>query len=89
MPITVASRSKAWTIFAHSNAGIVGSNPIEGMDVWVLLFYVYVVLYVGSGLASGSSGVQKSYRLFIGLSNWEVARIQRKDCRAIGSWVGG
>jgi hypothetical protein len=27
IPITVTARSKAWTIFSHSNAGIVGSNP--------------------------------------------------------------
>jgi hypothetical protein len=33
MPITVAARSKAWTVFARSNAGIVVSNPTRGMDV--------------------------------------------------------
>jgi hypothetical protein len=26
-PITVASRSKAWCVFVHSNVGIVGLNP--------------------------------------------------------------
>jgi hypothetical protein len=35
MPITAAARSKACTVFARSNAGIVGSNPIQGMDVCV------------------------------------------------------
>jgi hypothetical protein len=34
----VAARSKAWTIFVRSNAGIVGSNPIQGMRVCVHLF---------------------------------------------------
>jgi hypothetical protein len=34
-PITVAARSKAWYIFARSNAGMVGSNPTQGMDVCV------------------------------------------------------
>jgi hypothetical protein len=34
-PITVAARSKAWTVFARSNTGIVGSNPSQGMDVCV------------------------------------------------------
>jgi hypothetical protein len=38
--ITVAGRSKAWTVFARSNAGIVGSNPTQGMDVCVRLFSV-------------------------------------------------
>jgi hypothetical protein len=31
-PITVAAQCKAWTVFARSNAGIVGSNPTQGMD---------------------------------------------------------
>jgi hypothetical protein len=29
VPVTVAERSKAWTVFARSDAGIVGSNPTE------------------------------------------------------------
>jgi hypothetical protein len=33
--------------------GIVGSNPTHGMDVCVRLFCVFVVLCVGSGLATG------------------------------------
>jgi hypothetical protein len=36
---------------ARSNAGIVGSNPTQGMDV--RLFCVHVVLCVGRGLATG------------------------------------
>jgi hypothetical protein len=40
MPVTVAEQSKAWSVFARSEAGIVGSNPIQGMDVW----YVYVFI---------------------------------------------
>jgi hypothetical protein len=36
--ITVAARSKAWTVFARSNIDIVGSNPTGGMDVCVRLF---------------------------------------------------
>jgi hypothetical protein len=51
MPITVAERSKAWTIFARSDAGIVGSNPTE---VWMFV-YVYSVCVLGSGLAIGWS----------------------------------
>jgi hypothetical protein len=31
-PTTVVARSKAWTVLARSNAGIVGSNPTQGMD---------------------------------------------------------
>jgi hypothetical protein len=57
-PITVAARSKAWTVFARSNAGIVGLNPTRHMDVCVCLFYVSVVLCVDSGLATGWSPTQ-------------------------------
>jgi hypothetical protein len=38
LPITVAVRSNACTVFARSNAGIVGSNPTQGMDVCMSLF---------------------------------------------------
>jgi hypothetical protein len=33
MPMTVAEWSKARTVFARLDAGIVGSNPTQGMDV--------------------------------------------------------
>jgi hypothetical protein len=33
VPVTVAERSKAWTVFARADAGTVGSNPPQGMDV--------------------------------------------------------
>jgi hypothetical protein len=45
MPITVAAGSKSWTVFARLNAGIVGSNPSQGMDVCLRLFCVCVVLH--------------------------------------------
>jgi hypothetical protein len=32
---SVAARSKAWIVFARSNAGIVGSNTTEGMGAFV------------------------------------------------------
>jgi hypothetical protein len=32
-PVTVTERSKACTVFARSEAGLVGSNPIPAMDV--------------------------------------------------------
>jgi hypothetical protein len=43
---------------ALSNAGIVGSNHTQGMDVCVRLFCVCIVMSVGSGLATGWSPVQ-------------------------------
>jgi hypothetical protein len=50
MPITVAARSKAWTVFGHS-------NHTPGMDVCVS-YPVRVVLYVASGIATGWSPIQ-------------------------------
>jgi hypothetical protein len=32
-PVTLAERSKACTVFARLEAGIVSSNPTQGMDV--------------------------------------------------------
>jgi hypothetical protein len=40
LPITVAAWSKAWTLFARSNTGIVGSNPTRGLDVCVHSMFV-------------------------------------------------
>jgi hypothetical protein len=38
LPVKVAARSKACTstVFVRSNAGIVGSNPAQGLDVCVV-----------------------------------------------------
>jgi hypothetical protein len=40
-PVTVDERSKAWTVFARSDAGIVGLNPTQEMDVWCV--YVFIL----------------------------------------------
>jgi hypothetical protein len=55
---TVAARSRAWTVFARSNTGVVSSSPTQGTVVCVRLFCVYVVPCVDSGLATGWSPVQ-------------------------------
>jgi hypothetical protein len=52
-PITAAATSKVWTVYARSNADIMGSNPTQGMDACVC-----VVLCVGSGLSTGQALVQ-------------------------------
>jgi hypothetical protein len=45
LPITVAARSKAWTVSASSNAGIVGSNPNQSMGVCIVCFYSVFLLF--------------------------------------------
>jgi hypothetical protein len=59
-PVTVAERSKACTVFARSEAGIVGSNPSQSMDVWCVceFFCVCVVMCSGRGFATAWSPVQ-------------------------------
>jgi hypothetical protein len=44
MPVTVAARSKAWTVFARSDYEIVGSSPTQGMDVWCVYAFILFVL---------------------------------------------
>jgi hypothetical protein len=44
--ITVAARSKAWTVFVRSDAGIAGSNSIQGMDVCIVRVYFVFVFCV-------------------------------------------
>jgi hypothetical protein len=39
-PVTVTERSEASTVFARSEAGIVGSNPTKGMDVWCVYLFI-------------------------------------------------
>jgi hypothetical protein len=82
-PITVAVRSKAWTVFACLNTGIVGSNPTQGMDVCIMCLFCVCVLYLGRGLATGWSPVQESHRLRIGSRNRKNGQGPTKGCRAI------
>jgi hypothetical protein len=39
-PVTVAALSKAWTLFARSDARIVGSNPTQDMIVWCVHAFI-------------------------------------------------
>jgi hypothetical protein len=47
LAITVAAQPKAWTVVAHSNTGILGSNRTQVTDVCTF------ILCVGSGLMTG------------------------------------
>jgi hypothetical protein len=46
MPVTVAERSKAYTAFARSEAGIVGSKPTQGTIVQCLCMCVRFSVFV-------------------------------------------
>jgi hypothetical protein len=75
-PITVAARSRAWTVFARSNTGIVGSNPT--LKAWISVLCAFI-LCVGRGLATGWSPIQGVLRT--------VYRIKAKaQQRAVEPW---
>jgi hypothetical protein len=44
MPVTVDERSKECTLFARTEAGIVSSNPTQGVDVWCVCVDSVIVL---------------------------------------------
>jgi hypothetical protein len=44
-PVTIAERSKLCTVFARSEAGIGGSNPTYGMDVWFVYVFILCLCY--------------------------------------------
>jgi hypothetical protein len=82
MTIIVAARFKVRTVFAHPNAGIVGSHPTRGTDASVRLFCVCAVLCVGSGLATGWSPVQRvqsTVNVIKKLKKWPSSRADHSD----------
>jgi hypothetical protein len=65
VPVTVAERSKACTVFARSEDGTVGSNPTQGMDVWCLCMCgAFSCVYVqAQALRRADHPPKKFYRL--------------------------
>jgi hypothetical protein len=68
LPITMTLLSKARTVFARSNTGIVGSNSTRIMHVCVHLFSV-LHMFVAA-LRRDDPTSKQSCRLCVGLRNW-------------------
>jgi hypothetical protein len=90
LPITVTARSEAWTLFSRSNAGIMGSNPNQGMDVCILCVYSVFLLFCVqvAALRRADHSSRESYRLC--KKDYEIeSRGQgpTKGCRAIDEWL--
>jgi hypothetical protein len=71
----VAARSKAWTVFARSNTVVLDSNPIRGIDVFIICIYsvfVWSCMQVAA-LRRADPLSKESYQLCpsIGLRNWK------------------
>jgi hypothetical protein len=80
----VAARSKAWTVFARSNAGIWVRIPIEAwMSVCVYSLFVLFCMYLAD-LWRADPPSKESYSVCIGLRNWKSGQCT-KSCRAIES----
>jgi hypothetical protein len=62
--MTVVAQSQAWTVFARSNSGIVGSNPTQGMDICVCVYSAFVLSSVQvAALRRADHSSKESYRL--------------------------
>jgi hypothetical protein len=83
LPITVAARSKTWTVFVPSDAGAVGSNPTRVMDVCVRLFCVCAALSIGRGLATGWYPVQGVLPTLFRIKELKKRPSRKKGYRAI------
>jgi hypothetical protein len=75
----------AWTIFARCNAGIVGSNPTQGMDVCVCVYSVFVLSCVQvTALRQAVPPSKESYRLCKkDYENEEEARAQQRALESL------
>jgi hypothetical protein len=51
--LTVAALSEPQNVFSGSNTGVVVRNPLEVQMFVFTIYSVFVVLYVGRGLATG------------------------------------
>jgi hypothetical protein len=85
VPITVATRSKAWTVFARSTLGSWIRIPLKAW-MFVYVYSVFVLSCVGSGLATGWSPVQLVLPNVLGLRNWsETKRFIDALCFKVGA----
>jgi hypothetical protein len=64
--ITVTAQPETQNFFVRSNTGIVGSNPIRGVNVYLLFFFA-VLSRVAIGLADGLHDTStEPYQLSVG-----------------------
>jgi hypothetical protein len=85
LSITVGAWSKARTVFARSNAGIVDSNPTRGVDVCIVCIYSVFVLFCVQveDLRRADSPSKQSHRLCIVSYNWKCGQWPTNGCIAI------
>jgi hypothetical protein len=76
----MTARSEAWTVFVRSNAGIVCSNPTQGMDVSIVCIYSVSELFCVQLETLQRAGLPstESYRLCVGSGKWKAAKAQKR-----------
>jgi hypothetical protein len=76
----VAARPETWTVFARSDAGVVGSNPTQVIDDCVCVYSVFVLFCVWvAALRRADPPSKESYRLCKNdYETEEEARAQRR-----------
>jgi hypothetical protein len=85
--LSLAARSKAWTAFARSNTGVMGSNSTRGMDVCVYSVFVLSCVKVAA-LRQAHGTSKESYGMCTGLRNWiKSGEDPTKCCRSIDEWI--
>jgi hypothetical protein len=69
----------------HVGRGVVGSNPIQGMDVCIVCVYSVFVLFCVqvAALRLADLPSKEAYRLCTRLRNWKSRQGPTKYCRAI------
>jgi hypothetical protein len=72
--IAVAARSKAWSVFTHSDVGIVGSNPTEDINICLRLFCVCVLCRLGPCIGLPPPPCPKSPTYCLRLRNWSETK---------------
>jgi hypothetical protein len=73
-------RFKEWNVFARSNTGIVGSNPIRGMEVCFCSVFLRSVFLQ---LATACPPSKESHRLCVRLRHWKKRSGLKLGCRVI------
>jgi hypothetical protein len=87
---TVAAQSKSRAVLTPSNSGIVGSNPTQGMDVFVCVYAVFVLSCVQvAALRLADLSFMESHRLCKKVyETEEQARAQERAVESlINEWM--
>jgi hypothetical protein len=80
----MAAPAEVWTVFARSNAGIMGLNLTQGMDVCVCFYSLFVLSFVEvAALRRAVPPSKESYHLRTNEETEEEARAQQRAIESL------